>query len=87
MSTTEKGNYENLPSVSDLDRKHCEYAHQSLDYLVVMNIFPTETTAMADVVFPASAFAETDGVYTNTERRVQRLRQDMPLSGEAKPDR
>jgi len=72
--------------VSDPDRKHCEHALKSLDHLVVIDIFLTETAAMADVVFPASAFAETDGVCTNTERRVQRLRQAVPPPGEARPD-
>ena len=86
MSITEKGSYKILPSVFDLDRKHCKYTLKSLDHLVVMNIFPTETVAMADVVFPASAFAETDDVYTDTERRVQRLRQAVTPSGEAKTE-
>jgi predicted molibdopterin-dependent oxidoreductase YjgC len=72
--------------VSDPDRKHCQHALESLDHLVVIDIFLTETAAMADVVFPASAFAETDGVCTNTERRVQRLRRAVPPPGEAKPD-
>jgi predicted molibdopterin-dependent oxidoreductase YjgC len=72
--------------VSDPDRHHCEHALKSLDHLVVIDIFPTETAALADVVFPASAFAETDGTCTNTERRVQRVRQAIPPPGEAKPD-
>ena len=46
----------------------------------------TETAELADVVFPATAWGETDGVQTNTERRVQRLRQAVPPVGEAKPD-
>ena len=72
--------------VSDPDRHHCEHALKSLDHLVVIDIFLTETAALADVVFPASAFAETDGSCANTERRVQRLRQAVPPPGEAKPD-
>ena len=72
--------------VSDPDRHHCEHALKSLEHLVVIDIFLTETAALADVVFPASAFAETDGVCVNTERRVQRLRQAVPPPGEAKPD-
>lgn len=72
--------------VSDPDRQHCEHALKSLDILVVIDIFLTETAELADVVFPASAFAETDGVSTNTERRVQRVRQAVPPPGEAKPD-
>lgn len=72
--------------VSDPDRKHCEHALRSLDHLVVIDIFMTETAALADVVLPATAWAETDGVCTNTERRVQRLRAAVPPPGEAKPD-
>ncbi len=72
--------------VSDPDRNHCEHALNSLDHLVVIDIFLTETAELADVVLPATAFGETDGVQTNTERRVQRLRQAVPPVGEAKPD-
>lgn len=72
--------------VSDPDMKHCERALGALDHLVVIDLFLTETAQLADVVFPATAFAETDGVQTNTERRVQRLRAAVPPPGEAKPD-
>jgi predicted molibdopterin-dependent oxidoreductase YjgC len=72
--------------VSDPDRNHCEHALKSLDHLVVIDIFMTETAELADVVFPATAWGETDGVQTNTERRVQRLRQAAPPVGESKPD-
>ncbi len=72
--------------VSDPDKKHCEQALRSLDHLVVIDIFMTETAQMADIVLPATAFAETDGVQTNTERRVQRLRAAVKPPGEAKPD-
>ena len=72
--------------VSDPDKKHCEHALKSLDHLVVVDIFLTETGELADLVLPATAWGETDGVQTNTERRVQRLRQAVPPAGEAKPD-
>ena len=72
--------------VSDPDRKHCEHALKRLDHLVVIDLFLTETAAFADVVLPATAWAETDGVCVNTERRAQRLRQAVPPVGEAKPD-
>ncbi len=72
--------------VSDPDREHCEHALKSLDHLVVIDIFMTETAELADVVLPATAWGETDGVCTNTERRVQRLRAAVPPPGEAKPD-
>jgi len=72
--------------VSDPDRTHCEHALKSLDFLVVVDIFMTETAEFADVVFPAAAWGEVDGTQTNTERRVQRLRAAVPPPGEAKPD-
>jgi len=72
--------------VSDPDRTHCEHALGSLDHLVVIDIFMTETGRLADVVLPATAWAETDGVCSNTERRVQRLRKAVDPPGEARPD-
>ena len=72
--------------VSDPDRHHCEKALKNLDTLVVIDIFMTETAELADVVLPASAWAETDGVFTNTERRIQRVRAAVPPQGEAKPE-
>ena len=72
--------------VSDADRKHCEHALRVLDHLVVIDIFKTETAELADVVLPATAWGETDGVCTNTERRVQRLRAAVKPQGQAKPD-
>ena len=72
--------------LSDPDRKHCEHALTSLDHLVVIDIFLTETAELADVVLPATSWGETDGVCTNTERRVQRLRAAVPPPGEARPD-
>ena len=72
--------------LSDPYRKHCEHALTSLDHLVVIDIFMTDTAQLADVVFPATAWAETDGVCANTERRVQRLRAAVPPPGDAKPD-
>ena len=73
-------------AVSDPDRKHCEHALKSLDHLVLIDIFRTETAEFADIVLPATSWGETDGVCTNTERRVQRLRAAVPAVGEAKPD-
>ena len=65
---------------------HCEHALRSLDHLVVIDIFLTDTAELADVVLPATAFGETDGVCSNTERRIQRLRAAVPPPGQAKPD-
>jgi predicted molibdopterin-dependent oxidoreductase YjgC len=72
--------------VSDPDRQHCERALRSLDHLVVIDIFPTETTQLAHVVLPATTWGETEGTCTNSERRVQRLRAAVPPQGEARPD-
>jgi formate dehydrogenase alpha subunit len=58
----------------------------SLEFLVVQDIFLTETVKMADVVLPAASFAEKDGTFTNTERRVQRIRKAIDPIGESKPD-
>jgi len=72
--------------VSDPDRKHCEHALKSLDHLVVIDIFRTDTAELADVVLPATSWGETDGVFTNTERRPQRVRQAVKPQGQARPE-
>ena len=72
--------------LSDPDREHSEHALKSLDHLVVVDIFLTDTARLADVVLPATAWGETDGACVNTERRVQRLRQAVQPPGEARPD-
>ncbi len=72
--------------VSDPDRIHGEHALRSLKHLVVIDIFMTETAQLAHVVLPATAWGETDGTFTNTERRIQRTRAAVPPPGEARPD-
>jgi formate dehydrogenase major subunit len=72
--------------VTDPDRNHCEHALRSLDHLVVIDLFPTDTAKLAHIVLPASAWGETDGIQCNTERRVQRLRAAVPAQGQSKPD-
>jgi formate dehydrogenase major subunit/formate dehydrogenase alpha subunit len=57
-----------------------------LDFLVVQDIFLNETCRWADVVLPATCFAEKDGVFTNSDRRVQKVRKAVDAPGEAKPD-
>lgn len=75
------------PMVSDPDLKHVEEGLKNLELLVVQDIFLTETAQLADVVLPAVSFAERDGTFTNTERRVQRVRKAIePISSEALPD-
>lgn len=72
--------------VSDPDMHLVEKALEALDHLVVIDLFRTETAEKAHVVLPATSWAETDGTFTNTERRVQRVRAAAPPPGEAKPD-
>lgn len=74
------------PMVSDPDINHVRHALQKLDFLVVQDIFLTETAQLADVVLPAASFAEKDGTFTNTERRVQRVRKAVSSAGEIKAD-
>ncbi len=74
------------PVLSEADGNHAVAALKNLEFLVVQDIFLTETAQLADVVLPAATFAEKDGTFTNTERRVQRVRQAIAPVGEAKPD-
>lgn len=74
------------PMVSDPDTAHIRESLENLDCLIVQDIFPTETTELADVVLPVACFAEKDGTFTNTERRVQRVRRAVKAPGEAKAD-
>jgi len=74
------------PCLSDPDIQHVVQALEALDFLVVQDIFLTETAALADVVLPASSSLEKDGTFTNTERRVQRIRKAVNPPGLARPD-
>ncbi len=74
------------PLISDPDLHHVEKELKKLDLLIVQDIFLTETAKLADVVLPSASFAEKDGTFTNTERRVQRIRKAIEAPGEAKPD-
>lgn len=74
------------PMISDPDLHHVEHAMKNLEFLVVQDIFLTETAQLADVVLPAACYAEKDGTQTNTERRVQRFRKAVEPPGEAKAD-
>ncbi len=74
------------PMVSDPDINHVKKALEAVDFLVVQDIFLSETAQLADVVLPAASFAEKDGTFTNTERRVQRVRKAIDPPGEAKAD-
>jgi formate dehydrogenase alpha subunit len=74
------------PMVSDPDLNHAQESLQHLDFLVVQDIFLTETAQMADVVLPSASFAEKEGVFTNTERKVQRVRKAVEPPGDARED-
>ncbi len=74
------------PILSDADANHTEKALRNLEFLVVQDIFLTETARMADVVLPAVSFAEKNGTFTNTERRIQRVRKAIEPIGNSKPD-
>ena len=74
------------PLLSDADQNHTAKVLKNLEFLIVQDIFLTETAEFADVVFPAACFAEKNGTFTNTERRVQRVRKALEPPGEAKED-
>jgi formate dehydrogenase major subunit len=74
------------PAMSDPDLDHARAALAKLEHLVVQDLFVTETAQFADVILPASAWAEKDGTVTNTNRQVQMGRAAVPLPGDAKPD-
>jgi len=74
------------PMISDPDLTHVEASLQHLDFLVVQDLFLTETARLADVVLPSACFVEKDGTFSNTERRVQRIRKALDAPGQAKAD-
>ena len=74
------------PMVSDPDLNHVRHCLEQTEFLVVQDIFPTETVQLAHVVLPGATFAEKNGTFTNTERRVQRVRKAIEPIGEAKED-
>ncbi len=76
------------PAQTEPNARHVEHGIGGLDFLVSQDIFLNETTRKyADVVLPASSFAEKDGTFTNTERRISRVRAAAPLPGDARVDR
>jgi formate dehydrogenase major subunit len=74
------------PAMSDPDLQHAREALAKLDHLVVQDLFVTETAFHADVILPASAFAEKSGTFTNTDRRVQLAREVIKPPGDARQD-
>ena len=74
------------PVMSDPDTHHIRKALEAIDFLVLQEIFPSETSAYADVLLPGVTFAEKTGTFTNTERRVQLVRKAIPTQGDARDD-
>ena len=74
------------PVISDPDQNHVRRCLQESEFLVVQDIFMSDTAVYADVVLPGASFAEKDGTYTNTERRCEKIRKIIDPPGEAKAD-
>jgi len=74
------------PALSDPNTTHSVKAFSALDFLVVQDIFMTETAQLADVVLPGASFAEKEGTFTSSERRIQRVRKAIQSPGAAKSD-
>jgi predicted molibdopterin-dependent oxidoreductase YjgC len=72
--------------VSDPSANHAEHALNAVEFMVVQDIFLTDTARLADVVLPAASFAESEGTFCNSERRVQRVRAAIEPPGEARRD-
>jgi len=74
------------PMITDPDLNHVSHALQQIEFLVVQDLFYTETCQFADVILPSTSFAEKEGTFTNTERRVQRVRKAVDPPGQARDD-
>jgi NAD-dependent formate dehydrogenase, alpha subunit len=74
------------PMRTDPNTKHVLKALSALDFLVVDELFMTETAKLADVILPGRSFAEKEGTFTNTERRVQRVRKAIDVEGDTRLD-
>jgi formate dehydrogenase major subunit len=92
LSGMEEGNIKMLyvfgenPMRSDPDITHVKHCLEKVDFLVVQDIFLTETAEMADVVLPGATFAEKDGTFSSTERKVQRIRKAIEPIGDSRAD-
>jgi formate dehydrogenase alpha subunit len=74
------------PMMSEPNLNHTRHQMEGLEFLVAQDLFLNESGAFADVFLPAAAWAEKDGTFTNTDRRVQRVRQALPARGQARAD-
>jgi formate dehydrogenase alpha subunit len=74
------------PMISDPDLNHVRAALERCEFLVVQDIFPTETAQLADVILPGTSFVEKAGTFTGTDRRIQMVRQAIEPLGNSRPD-
>lgn len=74
------------PLMSEPNLNHAKHAIEELDLLVCIDIFMNETGELADVILPSASFAEKEGTFTNSDRRIQRIRKALPQVGESRPD-
>lgn len=74
------------PLMSEPNLDHARHALEALDFMVAIDILPNQTTDYAHVILPAASFAEKDGTFTNSDRRIQRVRQALPLVGQSRLD-
>ena len=74
------------PIMSDPDSNHIRHCMQECEFIVLQEIFPSETSEYADILLPGVSFAEKTGTFTNTERRIQMVRQAIDPLGDARPD-
>jgi formate dehydrogenase alpha subunit len=74
------------PVISEANAQHVQDAIEKLEFFVAQDIFISDTAKFADVILPAATFAEKDGTFTNTERRIQRVRKAIEPVGNARPD-
>ena len=74
------------PMMSEPDLRHARHVMQSLEFVLVQDIFFNETAEYADIILPATSFAEKSGTFTNSDRRVQLIRPAVPAPGEARDD-
>jgi formate dehydrogenase alpha subunit len=74
------------PMMSEPNLSHAQHAIEALDLLVCIDIFMNETCEMADVILPSASFAEKDGTFTNSDRRIQRVRRALSAVGESRVD-
>ncbi|HKJ27424.1 MAG TPA: formate dehydrogenase subunit alpha [Anaerolineales bacterium] len=74
------------PMMSEPDLRHARHVIENLEFILVQDIFMNETAEYADVIFPAASFAEKEGTFTNSDRRVQLVRTAVPIPGQARAD-